>query len=123
MANSHDGWIGVDLDGTLAVYDRWCGPDHIGKPIPVMVERVKGWLAEGKSVRILTARVSSSPTSPKHQRDAAEALIAIQDWCLVNIGQVIPVVCTKDYAMIEFWDDRCVQVERNTGRRIDEPTA
>ena len=30
------GWIGVDLDGTLAFYDMWRGMEHIGKPIPAM---------------------------------------------------------------------------------------
>jgi len=24
------GWIGVDLDGTLALYDRWRGIEHVG---------------------------------------------------------------------------------------------
>ena len=36
-------WIGVDLDGTLAA-DPWQGFEHIGKPIPNMMKRVKiGW--------------------------------------------------------------------------------
>lgn len=34
------GWIGVDLDATLAHYDRWTG-GAIGEPIPTMVARVK----------------------------------------------------------------------------------
>ena len=49
-------WIGVDLDGTLAEYHGW-NDGKIGEPIQLMVERVKRWLAEGKSVRIMTARV------------------------------------------------------------------
>ena len=49
------GWIGVDLDGTLAVYYDW---EIIGDPIPLMVERVQQWLKEGKHVKIFTARVS-----------------------------------------------------------------
>ena len=53
-----NGWIGVDLDGTLAYYDQWRGALHIGEPIPVMLERVKRWLDEGKDVRIFTARVN-----------------------------------------------------------------
>jgi len=28
------GWVGVDLDGTLAHYDGWKGADHIGEPGP-----------------------------------------------------------------------------------------
>ena len=51
------GWIGVDLDGTLAEYGGWKGPDHIGPPVPKMLERVKSWIAEGRDVRIFTARV------------------------------------------------------------------
>jgi len=34
-------WIGVDLDGTLAHYDGWKGPTHIGAPIHKMVQRVR----------------------------------------------------------------------------------
>ena len=26
------GWIGVDLDGTLAHYDKWRGVEHVGDP-------------------------------------------------------------------------------------------
>jgi len=43
------GWIGVDLDGTLAHYEGFKGAQHIGEPISPMVERVKRWLAEGKT--------------------------------------------------------------------------
>ena len=46
------GWIGVDLDGTLAAYGGWMGPD------------------------------------------------------------------SADFH-VELWDDRCVQVEANTGLRVD----
>lgn len=33
-------WIGVDLDGTLAEYHGWQGPDNIGSPVQPMVERM-----------------------------------------------------------------------------------
>lgn len=36
---SDNGWIGVDLDGTLAHYDHWRGETHIGPPIAPMVDR------------------------------------------------------------------------------------
>ncbi len=48
--------IAVDLDGTLAHYDEFRGKDHIGKPIPKMMERVKKWLDEGQKIVIFTAR-------------------------------------------------------------------
>ena len=44
-------WIGVDLDGTLAQYAGFKGPEHIGDPIPEMVARIKEWLSEGKTVK------------------------------------------------------------------------
>jgi hypothetical protein len=116
-----NGWIGVDLDGTLAHYDRWVSAIHIGPPVSAMRERVMGWLDEGRDVRIFTARVYSDG-DPGRQRQAAVALIAIQEWCVRHLGKVLPVTCTKDFGMIELWDDRCVQVRQNTGEKVGEST-
>jgi hypothetical protein len=107
-------WIGVDLDGTLAEYDEFEGPDVIGKPIPEMLERVKGWLDEGKEVRIMTARVS--PDTPDHDI-ARKAIRAYLDEHLP--GYDVPVTHEKDFLMEELWDDRAVQVKPNTGERVD----
>ena len=120
------GWYGVDLDGTLAFYDGWRGEDHIGEPIPAMVARVKRWLSEGRDVRIFTARMDGG-TVALAAGDFRGALFQdrerirgyIDAWCLKHIGQTLPVTNIKDYAMIQLWDDRCVQVEPNTGRRMD----
>lgn len=109
------GWIGVDLDGTLARYDDWQGVEHIGDPIFPMVFRVQRWLLEGRDVRIFTARVSREGEAQAAQR-------AIELWCNRYIGRMLPVTCVKDYAMIELWDDRAVQVEANTGRVIGRST-
>lgn len=111
MAN---GWIGVDLDGTLAHYEDWNGPEHIGEPIALMVGRVKDWLEAGHEVRIFTARVSHDGTDQRIE-DATVARLAIIAWCNTHIGVQLPITNVKDYAMIELWDDRCVQVEENTG--------
>ena len=108
------GWIGVDLDGTLAFYDGWKGPEHIGEPISLMVGRVKDWIAAGHEIRIFTARVSHDGTDARIA-EAIAATHAIADWCITHIGIELPVTNVKDYAMIELWDDRCVQVEENTG--------
>jgi len=103
------GWIGVDLDGTLAYYDEWKGADHIGRPVPAMLERVKRWVEEGKMVKIFTARVSVPDFD----------LAVVHEWLKANGLPELEVTNAKDYAMIECWDDRCIQVEPNTGRRID----
>lgn len=105
------GWIGVDLDGTLAVYGGWQGADHIGEPVPLMVERVREWLAKGIEVRVFTARVAFDEDGT-----VAESIAV---WCEQHVGQRLAVTCAKDYGMVELWDDRCVQVVPNTGRRAD----
>lgn len=108
------GWYGVDLDGTLAVYNKWEGPLVIGAPVPKMVERVRGWLEQKRDVRIFTARVS--PISLHTNKVTREAVVrAIMDWCFEHVGARLPVTCEKDLGMLELWDDRCVQVVHNTG--------
>lgn len=108
------GWIGVDLDGTLAEYKGWRGPGHIGAPVRRMRLRVISWLngnhpSGSTDVRIFTARKEDSYD-------------AIRRWCRRHLGQELPITNQKDFAMIEIWDDRAVQVIENTGRRADGET-
>ena len=121
-----DGWIGVDLDGTLAEYHGWKGIAHIGAPIPLMVERVKAWVASGRKVKIFTARVDGGKVALQVERpgdvydpDAQkvdEIVMHIENWCMAHLGFKLPITNVKDFAMIELWDDRAVRVEFNTGR-------
>lgn len=76
-----------------------------------MVNRVKRWLSEGKEVRILTARVHPAYVTE-------EDFKVIKDWCVEYIGQELPITASKDYAMVELWDDRAIQVVRNTGEQV-----
>lgn len=115
MTDDNTGWIGVDLDGTLAEYSHWRGNGHIGPPVPRMIQRVKSWLAEGRDVRVFTARVGPQG-SPN---DIARARKEITAWCLEHIGKILPITAIKDFTMAELWDDRCVQVMQNTGQRAD----
>ncbi len=105
---TNDGWIGVDLDGTLAEYNGWEGIEHIGKPIPKMMNRVKNWLDNGQQVKIFTARVS----------EGNKAIKPILDWLSANDLPKLDITNVKDMKMIELWDDRCKQVEINTGNVI-----
>lgn len=99
------GWIGVDLDGTLAHYDGWYGPAHIGEPIPAMLKQVNAWLDEGVEVRIFTARAS-----------VPEYIPFVTQWLEKQGLPALEVTNIKDFAMISLWDDRCVQVETNSGK-------
>ncbi|WP_426417003.1 hypothetical protein [Aestuariirhabdus sp. LZHN29] len=102
-----EGWIGVDLDGTLAHYDHWRGPAHVGKPIEPMLRRVKAWIQQGEDVRIFTARASVPEYIPPVKRWLAEQ----------GLGDLI-VTNQKDFAMVQLWDDRCVQVKKNQGEPL-----
>ena len=109
------GWIGVDLDGTLAHYEGW-NNGEIGEPLVPMLERVKEWLSNGMVVKIVTARVAPGP-DPRGGRADIEA------WCLKHIGRVLEVTCQKDFGMIELWDDRVIQVMPNIGEPLHDTGA
>ena len=100
-----EGWIGVDLDGTLAHYDEYRGDDHVGEPIMPMVERVRKMLDEGKDVRIFTARKPHP---------------AIRKFSKENFGKILPITNIKDPHMQMLLDDRAVGVKRNTGEIFSE---
>jgi len=97
--NKNSGWIGVDLDGTLAEYTEWKGIDYIGPPIPAMVDRVRKWLDEGKWIKIFTARVSEQGDP----RDITKTRYYIGEWCLKHLGRRLEVTNVKDYAMIMLY--------------------
>jgi hypothetical protein len=112
--NAHDSWIGVDLDGTLATTTE---DMSVGQPVPEMLSRVRRWHAEGRKVKIFTARASNPAEVPK-----------VKEWLRANRLPDFEITNVKDYAMVELWDDRAVEVIRNTGRpaclarRLTSPT-
>lgn len=115
-----DGWIGVDFDGTLAIDDGYVGPNHVGGPVWPMIHRVKGWLNAGTEVRIVTARVGCSGKDNGMGDKDDEAFVKkqralLERWCVQYLGVALRITASKDFDMIELWDDRAIQVERNTG--------
>lgn len=105
-----NGWIGFDLDGTLATYDGWKGIEHIGEPVAPMVERLKEYITLGIPVKILTARVSGG-----NALNVRTARRVIQDWLEAHGMPRLEVTSVKDYGMVMLFDDRAIAVERNTG--------
>lgn len=97
------GWIGVDLDGTLAEYSGAMG-NAIGHPIPAMLSRIKDWIAIGVEVRIFTARACDQSQIP-----------AIRAWLAkAGIGG-LAITNAKDFGMVALYDDKAVRVGKNTG--------
>jgi hypothetical protein len=100
-------WTGVDLDGTLAFYDRMSTGDEIGDPVPAMMELVKKMINNGIRVKIFTARAQDP-----------EQLPIIRKWLKDNNLPELEITNIKDYCTQKIYDDRSIQVERNTGRLI-----
>lgn len=118
MASKNQWWIGVDIDKTLAYHTRATHGKSIGEPVPKMVRRVKKWLAEGKKIKIFTARVSKESLKYNNQK-LEDAIELINDWCIEHLGRCFEVTCEKDYWMLELWDDRARQVIPNSGARYN----
>ena len=131
------GWYGFDLDGTLAKYDKWEGIDHIGEPVKRMVDLIKKMHAEGKVVKIMTARVAPRrledgtigeqftwlTREPSSDPDAKyTATRYIQDWCeeTAQLGFIPEIVYQKDHLMLELYDDRVKQVVPNEGLLVED---
>lgn len=116
-ARGGEPWIGVDLDGTLAEYHQWGEP--IGKPIHKMLNRVYRWVEQGKKVKIFTARASTGESATCAGSTRADQIKQIKEW-LEPLGLAdLEITNVKDLWMTELWDDKAVQVEFNTGERVD----
>ncbi len=109
-------WYGFDLDKVLARQDEWLGVEHIGEPIPLMIERIQDYIRAGKRVKIFTARVSEVD----QEVSIATIVKIIDEWSVRNIGQIVPVTCEKDRYMQYCYDDRSRQVIENTGVVVGE---
>jgi len=98
------GWIAVDFDGTLARYDVRRGTAVIGKAIEPTLARVKHWLEAGIEVRIFTARASDPALVPP-----------VLQWLAEQGLPPLAITHRRDNDLMQLWDDRVVQVERNSG--------
>ena len=120
-------WIGVDLDGTLATYDKWVAPDVIGQPIKPICDLVRKLLAEGEDVRIFTARAWPLGCTEQYlegYEDRVEGAViatqAIDRFCQQEFGKTLPITCCKDYGCLYIIDDRAKQVIPNTGTLLED---
>ena len=112
------GHILVDFDGCLAHYEQGgYKAGELGAPIPVMVERVRRWLSEGRDVRIFTARRYSGGSLKKLQESATDVW-EIEGFCYTNLGRRLPVVNYKTMNTDVIYDDIAVSVIRNTGTLV-----
>lgn len=90
------GWIGVDLDGTLAHYTSWQGIHHIGEPIQPMLKRVQDALSQGVHIKIFTARACQA------QSERETAIRCVQDWAECHIGKRLEVTAEKTSLALKY---------------------
>ena len=143
------GWYGFDLDGTLAKYDKWEGIDHIGDPVKPLVDLIRKMHAEGRVVKILTARVAPranaeykdrekcAPPDYVMEADRSDYVIPwaenmylsldkwgarefVIDWCLKNLGFLPEITHEKDHLMLELYDDHVKQIVPNEGLLVED---
>lgn len=96
--------IAIDLDGTLAYFDGWKGIEHIGNPIPSVVEKLIEKKNEGYAIKIFSARCMDL---------RAKKFIGV--WLDKNNIPYDDITNIKDSSMKEFWDDLAIRVPRNEG--------
>lgn len=108
----NDPWIGVDLDATLAFYEKWEHSMKIRAMIEGMKQIVLQHLSAGQRVKIFTARMA-------HVDEAEEIQTGIQDWLEENGLPRLEATNIKDYKMLTLYDDRAMQVLPNKGITLD----
>lgn len=113
MKNLSGKWYGFDIDGTIADNSAHTfGMGRIGKPIKPMCDLMKRLHAEGKRVKIFTARLSDVGSDAASQDAVKEH---IWKWCDEHLGFRPEITDRKDYKMECLYDDRVKQLVRNKG--------
>lgn len=75
----------VDLDGTLAKFEKWKGIKYIGDPFPGAVTFMKK-LSKRATIIIFTARLKTLPDNPEYVKDGdkvyrqEDVMNFIKDW-------------------------------------------
>jgi len=98
------GWIGMDLDGTLASFEPGQNEYVIGAPVPASMRILRKHLDSGTEVRIFTARAA----------DPAQVAL-VRAWMEKHGLPNLSITNKKDYDMYKLYDDRAVPIKRNQG--------
>lgn len=108
MDKNGERWIGIDLDGTLAMAaDGWPEPDQIGEPIPTIMDALKNTMAQGRKIKIFTARAGWEESMPH-----------VEAWLKKHGLGGLEVTNVKDMYCDLIIDDKAVGVIRNHGLLI-----
>jgi len=101
MADTGQGTLGVDLDGTLAEQQVPFNPYSVGPPVLNILHKVRAEIAKGRHVVCFTARASSNDT---------EMWRTVRAWLDEQGLYGMRITNTKTPDISEIWDDRARQV-------------
>jgi len=106
-------WVGFDLDGTLAYYENWEGPENIGSPIPAMVDLLYKAIKIGKKQGFEVVIFTSRACIPEH-------ITYIKGWLVQHGLPLLRITCVKDHGCRRIYDDRAIRVRTNKGEIYDD---
>lgn len=116
----HKGWVGFDLDGTLATYTGWVGFSRIGQPVPEIVSLMVAYASQGYEVRVFTGRVAPDPDSNDIPVEDRRDLI--RQWLSTCVVPYLPegypeikITHEKDKYLYMAYDDRVQGVVPSKG--------
>ena len=112
-------WFGFDLDGTLSFHPS-PGTVDAGLGLPIKGEAYDMFIKYcmgSERVKIVTARAYMA--NPDRDKEIA----SIHEWLKEHCPKPchdLEITSEKDYLMIKLYDDRAVQVIRDTGEIVRE---
>lgn len=107
----------VDLDGTLAEYTGWRGPEHIGPPLVGAQQLIARLMDAGLRVIIHTCRANPIDPTTGCPRDVEVFRLALSNWWCDNgfpPGLELWTGVGKPVAEA-YIDDRAIRVVSNRG--------
>ena len=104
-------WLGIELEDCLAGLSVWpVGEISISDPDPGALAMVRGWLATGCTVKVVTELANAGP----------DALISLQQWLWRFKIPRCEIVAGPDADMAELWSRRDGSISITQGGLHDD---
>ena len=113
MSYEHIPTICIDLDGTLAAYDGWRGPEHFGAPLPGALAALAALRARGWRIIIFTTRGDREKVRAYLEREAL-----LFDYINENPDQPAGSNPGKPFAHV-YVDDRAISFRGDWSATLD----
>lgn len=103
--------ICVDLDGTIARYYKFNGPNKIGEPYPGAKEFIQALIDIGYEVIIFSCR-----NSPEYADDVNTGTLVIRNWLMLHDFPDCSIYCGSGKPIADWYiDDKGLRCEPDSG--------